>query len=54
MANWLKVAGIATSLAGAAVSIAADHINERKMKETIKEEVKREYAERFDNNEEEV
>ena len=51
--NWLKGAGIAVSLIGMGVSFAAEEINERKMKEAVKEEVQREFAERFDDKNEE-
>ena len=49
MANWIKVAGIAVSVIGAGVSFAADQINEHKMKEAIREEVQKEFTERFNN-----
>lgn len=47
MSNWLKMAGIGVSLAGAALSFAADQINDKKMRETVREVVKEEYPEMF-------
>lgn len=51
MKNALKIGGILVSLIGAASAIVADQINEQKMKETIREEVKREFAERENTKE---
>lgn len=43
MSNWLKIAGIVVSLGGAGLSFAADQINDKKMRETVREVVKEEY-----------
>ena len=52
--NWITLAGIGVTLAGAGISYAGDMLNDKKMKEAVKEEVQKELDERFKNEEEEA
>lgn len=52
MANWIKVAGIGLSAAGAVIGFAADRVSEKQRREEIREEVEREFTRRFNNIEE--
>lgn len=45
MANWLKVAGLLCSVAGAGLAIATDYVNDRKLEELVDEKVDEKFAE---------
>lgn len=46
MANWIKVAGLVCSLAGAGLAIATDYVNDKKLDELVDEKVNEALANR--------